>query len=83
MTTRGLNIIKSQYEKITNLRHSRKQLKNRVNHLKPMWRFGDKLMKNIGLGRRADGTIDATPDWWKRELKVKFVLSIFYQSLDL
>ena len=70
MTTRGLNIIKSQHEKITKLKHSRKQLKNRVNHLKPMWRFGDKLMKNIGLGRRSDGTIDATTEWWKNELKV-------------
>ena len=70
MTTRGLNIIKSKYEKIIKLRHSRKQLKNRVNRLKPMWHFGDKLMKNTGLGHRSDGTIDATPEWWKNELKV-------------
>ena len=70
MTTRGLNIIKSKYEKIIKLRHSRKQLKNRVNHLNPMWHFGDKLMKNTGLDRKVDGTIDATPEWWKNELKV-------------
>ena len=70
MTTRGLNIIKSQYVKITNLRHNRKQLKNRINHLKPVWRFGDKLMNNTGLGRKSNGTIDATPEWWKNELKV-------------
>ena len=75
MTTRGLNIIKSQYEKITNLRHSRKQLKNRINHLKPKWRFRDRLIKNTGLGRKADGTIDATPEWWKENTKV------FYQTL--
>jgi len=70
MTTRGLNIIKSQYVKITNLRHNRKQLKKRINHLKPVWRFGDKLMKNTELGRKSDGTIDVTPEWWKNELKV-------------
>jgi hypothetical protein len=32
-------------------------------------------MKNTGLGYKADGTIDATPEWWKNELKVKSVLS--------
>jgi len=35
-----------------------------------MWRFGDKLMKNTGLGRKANGTIDATPDWWQNEAMV-------------
>jgi hypothetical protein len=80
MTTRGYNIIKRQFEKITKLKHTRKQLKNRVNHLKPVYHFGDKLIKNTGLGRKADGIIDATPEWWKNELKVKSVLSNLCQT---
>ena len=70
MTTRGYKIIKHQYEKITKLKHETKQLKNRINHLKPVWCFGDKLMKNTTLGRKADGTIDAMPDWWANETMV-------------
>jgi len=27
-------------------------------------------MKNTWLGRKSNGTIDATPEWWKNELKV-------------
>lgn len=77
MTTRGYN----KYEKLTKLKHATKQLKNRINNLKPMYRFGDKLMKNTGLGHRPDGTIDATPEWWSEITKVHLVLSSFCQTL--
>jgi hypothetical protein len=81
MTTRGYNIIRRKYEKLTNLKHDTKQLKNRINNLKPVRQFGARLIKNTGLGLKADGTIDATPEWWKENTKVLSVFVSFSQTL--
>jgi len=70
MTTRGYNKIRKKYYHITNLWHDTKCMKNRVKNCKTMYQFWLKLNQNTGLGRKPDGTIDASPEWWTNNTKV-------------
>lgn len=68
--------MRKKYYHITNLWHDTKCMKNRVTNLKTMYVFWLKLNKDTGLGRKPDGTIDATPGWWKKNAKVIVAFSL-------
>lgn len=76
MTSRGYIEIRKKYYHITNLWHDTKCMKNRVKNCKTMYLFWLKLNKDTGLGRKSDGTIDATPEWWKENTKVLTAFSL-------
>lgn len=70
MTRRGYNEIRKKFFKLTGLWHDNKCLKNRVKNCKTMYLFWKKLQEATGLGRRADGTVVASNEWWAKNTKV-------------
>ncbi|XP_066361103.1 uncharacterized protein [Miscanthus floridulus] len=61
MSARGYKEIINKYYCATNLRYDRKQISNRIRQLKAYLRD---LQNDTALGRKPDGTIDATQQWW-------------------
>jgi hypothetical protein len=70
MSKRGYKEIINKYYFATNLLHDQKQISNRIRQLKGYWNFIKDLQSNTGLGRREDGTIDATQQWWDEAIQV-------------
>jgi hypothetical protein len=60
MNKSGMREVIARYYVATNLVHDRVQIANRIRQLKGLWQFIQRLQNHIGLGRRDDGTIDAT-----------------------
>ena len=65
MNKSGMREVIGRYYFATNLVHDRTQIGNRIRQLKGYWQFIQRLHNDTGLGRRADGTIDATDQWWE------------------
>jgi hypothetical protein len=59
-----------RYYFATGLVHNRTQFSNRIRQLKGWWQFIQRLRNDTGSGRRSDGTIDATDEWWEDNTKV-------------
>ena len=60
MNKTGMREVIGRYYFATNLVHDRTQIGNRIRHLKEYWQFIQRLRNDTGLGRRSDGTFDAT-----------------------
>jgi len=70
MNKSGMREVIARYYVATNLVHDRTQIGNRIRQLKGYWQFIQRLRNDTGLGRRYDGTIDATEKWWEDNTKV-------------
>ena len=79
--TRMMEVI-GRYFAATNLVHDRVQIANRIGQLKGLWQFIQRLRNDTGLGRRDDGTIDTTDQWWEDNTKVlaKLLVCCFTSS---
>ena len=79
MTTRGYKNIAEKYFMATGLRHSKLQLKNRLDILKGLYAFWLQLLKDNGLGwNQALGTVVATDEYWDRVTKVWITFWLAY-----
>ena len=76
MARRGYECMQELYENQVGLRHDLKEPKNRYSQLKTMYNFYKWALNQIGVGRQANGGIDAPLSWWERHTMVIF-LSIF------
>ena len=65
MNKTGMNEVIGRYYAATNLVHDRVEIAKRIRQLKEYWQFIQRLRNDTGLGHRADGTIDATDQWWE------------------
>jgi hypothetical protein len=70
MSKTGWKDIIERYHAATNLVHDREQFSSRLRQLRNLWGFINQLRKGSGLGRREDGSIRSTDDWWKANTKV-------------
>ena len=70
MSKTGMREVIGRYFAATNLVHDRVQIANRIRQLKGLWQFIQRLLNDTGLGRRDDGTIDTTDQWWEDNTKV-------------
>ena len=59
MTRRGYDALEQLYENQVGLRHDLKQLKNRYSQLKNMYSSYKWALNQTGVGRQANGGIDA------------------------
>ena len=74
MTTRGYKNIAENYLASTGLRHSKTQLKNKLDLLKGLYAFWLQLLKDTGLGwNETLGTVIASEDYWRNATKVPIV----------
>jgi hypothetical protein len=78
MTRRGYDNLREFYEQQTSLRHNLKCVKNRYSQLKTMYSFYKWALDQTGVGRQANGGLDALLSWWERHTKVIFVLNYFF-----
>jgi len=82
MTIRGYNNTADKYLLATGLRHSKLQLKNKMDLLKGLYGFWLQLNKDTGLGwNEALGTVVATDEYWNHVTKVLCLLTILYYFL--
>ena len=51
--------------------------------LKGYWQFIQRLRNDTGLGRRYDGTVDATEKWWEDNTKVIANIPVSYLCLEI
>jgi hypothetical protein len=66
MTKWGWKNITEQYFKATQLVHDNVIFGSKVRELKKEWSAIRKLQhKSTGLGRAADGSVDASDEWWE------------------
>ena len=65
-----MNEVIGRYYAVTNLVHDRVQIANRIRQLKGYCQFIQRLRNDTGLCHRANGTIDATNQWWEDNTKV-------------
>lgn len=69
MTKKGLDEVLTQFRATTNLVHDKEQLGSRYGQLKSLYGFIKKLKTQSCLGRREDGSVIATEDWWENNTK--------------
>jgi hypothetical protein len=73
MTKWGWKNITEQYFKATQLVHDNVIFGSKVRELKKEWSAIRKLQhKSTGLGRAADGSVDASDEWWEENIEVEF-----------
>ena len=77
MSKSGWRDIIERYYAATGLVHDNEQFGNRIRQLRNMWTFIQKLWKGTGLGRRPDGSVIASDDWWKENTQVLPFCSFF------
>jgi hypothetical protein len=82
MTGRGFKIIAEKFYLSTGLRHNRIQLKNRWGQLKGLYNFWLWCNKQKGLGR-ANGTVVADEEWWKKHTKVLSILNFLQYNSSI
>jgi len=70
MTKKGWDEVLTRFRAATNLVHDKEQLGSRYRQLKSLYGFIKKLKTQAGLGRREDGSVIATEDWWENNTKV-------------
>lgn len=70
MNKEGWKDIIDRYRAATTLVHDREQFSSRLRQLRGQWGFCNKLRYASGLGRRPDGTIVASDEWWDENTKV-------------
>ena len=70
MNKSGMREVIARYYVATNLVHDRTHIGNRIRELKGYWQFIQRLRDDTSLGRRYDGTVDATEKWWEDNTKV-------------
>ena len=82
MNKTGMREVIGRYYFATNLVHDRTQIGNTIMQLKGYWQFIQRLRNDTGLGRRDDGTIDATDEWWEGNTEViaKLLVCCFASS---
>jgi hypothetical protein len=74
MSRIGYDNIRELYEQQTGLRHDRRCVKNKYAQLKTLYTFYKWACTQTGVGRKANGGLDAPTAWWQRHTKVIFVL---------
>jgi hypothetical protein len=77
MSKTGWRDVTERYYAATGLVHDNEQFGNRLRQLKGVWGFIQKLRKSTGLGRRADGSVLASDEWWKENTMVQYIPSSF------
>jgi hypothetical protein len=82
MAGRGFKIIAEKFYLSTGLRHNRIQLKNRWGQLKGLYNFWLWCNKQKGLGR-ANGTVVADEEWWKKHTKVLSILNFLQYNSSI
>jgi hypothetical protein len=70
MNKSGWKEVTDKYCMFSGLRHTRDQFSSRMQQLRQEWAFCNKLRSGSGLGRLADGTVDAIDDWREKETQV-------------
>jgi len=83
MNKSGMREVIARYYVATNLVHDRTQIGNRIRQLKGYWQFIQRLRNDTGLGRRYDGTVDATEKWWEDNTKVIANIPVSYLCLEI
>ena len=73
----------ARYYVATNLVHDRTHIGNRIRELKGYWQFIQRLRNDTGLGRRYDGTVDATEKWWVDNTEVIVNIHVSYLCLEI
>jgi hypothetical protein len=68
-TSTAYKSIAEKYYNRTRLKHSRVQLKNRLQGLRRLYTFWRWMNAHIGLGQ-ANGTMVADDSWWEEHTKV-------------
>lgn len=67
----GWKLVIERYYAATGLVHDNTIFGSRVRQLKSLWGFIQKLRyKCTGLGRREDGSVIATDEWWNENTQV-------------
>jgi len=75
MSKWGWKNITDEYFKATKLVHDNVTFGSKVRELKREWSAIQKLQhKSTGLGRSADGSVDATDEWWEENSEVHLIL---------
>ena len=69
MNKSGMREVIARYYVATILVHDRTQIGNRITQLKGYWQFIQRLCNDTSLGRRYDGTADATENGGKTTLR--------------
>jgi hypothetical protein len=77
MSKHGWKDVTDRYYAATGLVHNNEQFGNRVRQLKGLWGFIQKLRKATGLGRRPDGSVLASDEWWQENTKVHDLPTFF------
>jgi hypothetical protein len=72
MSAEGYQAIIAGYYSKTGLLHDRIQFKNQIGILKSIYSFWSFLQVHTGLGRKADGSVDADSEYWKPYVEVHF-----------
>jgi hypothetical protein len=72
MSAEGYQAIIAGYYSKTGLLHDRIQFKNQIGILKSIYSFWSFLQVHTGLGREADGSVDAESEYWKPYVEVHF-----------
>jgi hypothetical protein len=70
MSKTGWRDVIARFYAATNLVHDREQFKSRLRQLRHLWNFINQLRNASGLGRREDGSVLATDDWWSANTMV-------------
>jgi len=83
MNKSGMREVIARYYVATNLVHDRTRIGNRIRQLKGYWQFIQRLRNDTGLGRRYDGTVDATEKWWEDNTKVIANIPVSYLCLEI
>jgi hypothetical protein len=84
MSKWGWKNITERYFAATELVHDNVTFGSKVRQLKALWRNIQKLQnKCTGLGRSADGCINASDEWWEENTKVQQDLGRQHLSLIL
>jgi hypothetical protein len=78
MTNGGYNNIAEKYRLATGFRHSKVQLKNKLDLLKGLYSFWLQLNKDTELGwNKALGTVIVSEDYWNKATKVLILVTCF------
>ena len=83
MNKSGMREVIARYYVATNLVHDRTQIGNRIRQLKGYWQFIQRLHNDTSLGRRYDGTVDATEKWLEDNTKVIANIPVSYLCLEI
>nr|TKV94554.1 hypothetical protein SEVIR_9G303033v2 [Setaria viridis] len=69
INARGYKEIARKFNERTGLNHAPKQFRNRWTTCKKLYEFYKFVMSQSGLGRKANGAILASDEWWEENLK--------------